>query len=109
MNDEAFRREYLCEPTPDDPEYRAALLAWCEYYARCEAYDRTVCSGRAGATAIPIGSNEAGLVNRNARATMNEMRTRVPGFDSHERAGAVAGRMSLAGWQECLRSARRER
>lgn len=109
MSDDTFRREYLCEPLRDDPEYETALLAWCEYYARRETYDLVVCTGRVGSTAIPIGSGEAALVNRNAADVMKEMRARVPGFDKHKRAGSVAGRMSFAGWQECLRSARRER
>ena len=56
--------------------------AWLGYYRRCEAYDRAVCTGPMGRDGIlPATGHEAGMIGRNARAEMAELRSRFPGAE----------------------------
>lgn len=45
-----------------------------EYHERCEAYDRTVCTGPVGRDGIlPGGPGEFALINKNAHGVLTEL------------------------------------
>jgi hypothetical protein len=66
MNIKEMYGEWLVE-SDEDKHLRELAEA---YHARCEAYDRTVCTGRHPKTgeAIPLTPSELGLINKHARA-----------------------------------------
>jgi hypothetical protein len=71
-----YIKQYLSEfPPPDQFIHDLAN----EYHERCEAYDRTVCSGPIGPEGgILRGTpRERGLINRNAYAVRKELLRRA--------------------------------
>jgi hypothetical protein len=66
--------EYMGEFTPN-PNIHALAV---EYHERCEAYDRTVCTGPIGRDGIiPVSHQELALVNRNASAVLRDVLQRA--------------------------------
>lgn len=72
MNEEQFKREYLCEWQPD-PNERALYELAERYHQVTEAYDRTVCTGPIIRGSIMPEWSQMGLVNRNARKVFNDL------------------------------------
>lgn len=75
MNDD-FRKQYLGEfPPPDRLLYDLAK----EYDERCEAYDRTVCTGPIGPEGgiLPATVHERGLISLNAARVQKELIARA--------------------------------
>jgi hypothetical protein len=71
--DGEFRKQYLQDWTISATEIRLHHLAK-EYHDRCEAYDRTICSGPIGLDGVmPNGYRESGLINRNAHRIIKEI------------------------------------
>lgn len=67
MTPEAFRSAY-CGTFEPDPLLPQAVALWRFYYAQCESYDRTVCTGPMGRDGIlPATSHETALIGRHAR------------------------------------------
>lgn len=64
-----------------------------EYHDRCEAYDRTICTGGADAAGVvhPTDYRELGLVQRNGCAVMREVwqKAQAAGFSWRELCRAV--------------------
>lgn len=62
-------------PPPDQLLYDLAR----EYHERCEAYDRTVCTGPIGPGGgiLPVTPRESGLINKNAKAILDELLDRA--------------------------------
>ena len=62
------RREMYGEWLAESEEEKALRELAEEYHARCETYDRRVCSGISPRTGevMPVTPEESGLVNRNA-------------------------------------------
>ena len=66
LTPDAFRALY-CGAFETDPLLPQAVALWRFYYAQCEAYDRTVCTGPMGRDGIlPATSHERGLIGRHA-------------------------------------------
>ena len=69
MND--FQSMFLTEPSPSNS---AAFALAEEYNARCEAYDRTVCTGPTTKDGIqPADARELGLIGQNAIAVLADV------------------------------------
>ena len=82
--DETFRALYTGN-FAEDPLLPQAVTLWRFYYAQCEAYDRTVCTGGMGRDgALPANSHETALIGRHAREQ----------YDATMRAAAEAGIVS---------------
>lgn len=70
-----------------------------EYHARCEAYDRLVCTGPIIDGAImPIGSRERSLISVNARRVRRELEWRAESQGYTPRAFALALRRVGEWW-----------
>ena len=68
MSPDAFRAAY-CGAFEPDPLLPQAVALWRNYYAACEAYDRTVCTGPMGRDGIlPATPHELALIGRHAIA-----------------------------------------
>lgn len=75
---------YQCEFTPTARDNKMRELAQ-SYVNRCEAYDRTVCTGPMMHGEItPVGGHEIGLVNRNARQVLWSIVMENPEFSRNE-------------------------
>lgn len=64
-----------------------------EYHDRCEAYDRTVCSGPVGRDGIlPANHIEVGQINRNALTVLDDVAKRAEreGFTRDEIQRAIS-------------------
>lgn len=65
------RKDFAAEYTgnfAEDPLLPQAVALWRFYYAQCEAYDRTVCTGGMGRDGVlPANSHETALIGRHAR------------------------------------------
>lgn len=64
-------------PTEEEIELRKIAE---EYHTRCDAYDRSVCSGispRSGEP-MPVDGYELGLVNRHAHKVLDELARKNP-------------------------------
>ncbi|MCR5893456.1 hypothetical protein DPV74_12845 [Burkholderia sp. HAN2018] len=73
-----------------EPDNGLTSLA-VEYHARCEAYDRLVCTGPIIDGAImPIGSRERSLISANARRVRRELEWRAESQGYTPRAFARA-------------------
>ena len=66
---------YFGEPSPiSEVAYAFAQ----EYDARCEAYDRTVCTGPITKDGVqPANYQELGLIGRNARAVFKDVKKKA--------------------------------
>jgi hypothetical protein len=63
-----FRDDYQCEfPQPNERELRA-MDAVRAYGERCDAFDRTVCSGTYRGESVPTSPTQRALMIRNAIA-----------------------------------------
>lgn len=59
--------EFVSKWVPTEKDLALIELA-SKYHARCEAYDRTVCTGPVvRGEILPIGNRELALINNNAR------------------------------------------
>ena len=73
LTPDAFRAAY-CGTFEPDPMLPQAVALWRSYYAQCEAYDRTVCTGPMGRDGIlPATSHERGLIGAHAERQRAEM------------------------------------
>ena len=67
LTPDAFRAAY-CGTFEPDPLLPQAVRLWRSYYAQCESYDRTVCTGPMGRDGVmPATSHERGLIGRHAK------------------------------------------
>ncbi|BDD79945.1 hypothetical protein [Burkholderia phage FLC10] len=74
---ELMRRDLYLGTFEPTPRTQLDELA-AEYHERCEAYDRTVCTGPIGRDGIlPATSHELRLINRHAIAVLRELRSRA--------------------------------
>lgn len=73
--------------SPTDKERRLLPLA-VEYYARCELYDRTVCTGPVTDSdgVLPANHAQIGLINRNASIIYRELahKAQCMGYNSQD-------------------------
>lgn len=67
-----FENQMLGEFTPDPLAPYAV-----EYHERCEAYDRTVCTGERDGIAMPQNGRESAMINRNSREVRAELTERI--------------------------------
>lgn len=75
---------YQCEFTPTARDNKLRELAQ-SYVSRCEAYDRTVCTGPVRYGEItPMGGHELALVNRNAKKVIEQIVMENPEFTRSE-------------------------
>lgn len=72
MIDDEFLNQYLSDPLCD-PEMRCLHELASEYHRRCEAFDKTACTGIRSGVAIPSNREEAGAINRHALSVLNEI------------------------------------
>lgn len=90
----AFRVLYSQTWEPDNGLTSLAV----EYYARCEAYDRLVCTGPVIDGAImPIGSRERALISANARRVRRELEWRA-GCQGHTPHAFVLALRRVGQW-----------
>ncbi|WP_175783731.1 hypothetical protein [Burkholderia ambifaria] len=91
----AFRMLYSQTWEPDNGLTSLAV----EYHARCEAYDRLVCTGPIIDGAImPIGARERSLISANARRVRRELEWRAERQGHAPRAFALALRRVGQWW-----------
>lgn len=91
----AFRVLYSKTWEPDNGLISLAV----EYHARCESYDRLVCTGPIVDGAImPIGSRERSLISANARRVRRELEWRAESQGHTPRAFALAIRQVGQWW-----------
>lgn len=89
MTPDAFRAAY-CGTFEPDPLLPQAVSLWRSYYAQCESYDRTVCTGPMGRDGIlPATSHERGLISRHAAEQRDATRRAaeeagIPGDTMHK-------------------------
>jgi hypothetical protein len=74
MNQNDFRKEYLCEWVISD-EYKKAYELWIWYEYNCEMYDRVVCSGRLDSYGFirPTSAIENRAIGINANKMKNKI------------------------------------
>ena len=73
ITEEQFKREYLCEFTPN-PNERALYEIAKRYHEVTEAYDRTVCTGPiVKGLILPESHYQVVAINRHARQVFNDL------------------------------------
>lgn len=104
MSDDHYRREFLCEFVEPTTRERTALRLWCEYYARTEAFDRTMCARHAqDGTAIPMWAEERWASSHNAQVVLRdiEMRLISAGVTHEESTAAKRHACALSYEDQC--------
>jgi len=72
MDMKEYRHRILCEPIWSDKDQRLHQIAE-HYYATCEEYDRTVCTGPIVRGSIqPANGSEMAAINRHALSVRKE-------------------------------------
>ena len=70
LTPDAFRAAY-CGTFEPDPLLPQAVTLWRSYYAQCESYDRSVCTGPMGRDGVlPATSRETALIGRHAKGRL---------------------------------------
>lgn len=88
---EQMRRDLYIGTFEPTPRTQLDELA-DEYHERCEAYDRTVCTGPVGRDGIlPATNSELRLINRNASAVRRDIERRalMLGYSHEQVARAI--------------------
>jgi hypothetical protein len=68
MKEHEFTFEYQQEPPPMDPAMEIAYHMAADYYEQTEAYDKTVCTGKAkDGTAMPTTGEERRSINQHSQ------------------------------------------
>lgn len=84
--------EYMSEWQPTERDKRLHELA-TRYHTKCEAYDRTVCTGPTGKDGImPATYREMALINQNAHAVRKQIEEEAAreGIGREELARAIS-------------------
>lgn len=108
MNSSEWQKQYLQEW---DGARTAKLYGFAkDYHDRCEAYDRTVCTGPMGRDGImPASHTELGKINRYARSVLTEVLQNAEreGFNQQEVLHEISRFDTNCGHSETVNTQRR--